>query len=299
MSDHRVDDLVPRGAWLEHRRGHIAQGAEQAVGVLEVGDEPLRGERAADELRPRPQHLVGRWGAPHGGQGVAAHEEEVAVRLVRLAEGVGGDGVEVGLRGGVANGLAERRLPRDHRVGAVHPRRRGDAKVRGHELEMGALVPELIDRRAVEIARHQEVGEGDGEQTAQLLGVGAGVAHRRRQQRGQPGKAVERRALGVLQRALDEGGSRGRAALELAQAAVVRRLLPVPVVEVDQAQQPVAGLQREAERGLDLVAADERGVDLRGGVTGDQALARDGQPDGRPVLVHGQLVRHLALLLVR
>ena len=108
------------------------------------------------------------------------------MRLSGLAEGVGGDGVEVRLRGGLADCLCDRALPPDRGVGAVDARRSCDAQVRGDELEVRALVGELIDRRAVEVARHQQVGERDREQPAQLLGVGPGVAHRRRQQGRQP-----------------------------------------------------------------------------------------------------------------
>src|SRR6266581_831839 len=81
-------------------------------------------------------------------------------------------------------------------------------------------------------------------------------------------------------------------------AAVVGRLLLVPVVEVDEAEQAVADEQGKADRRLDLVAADEGGVDLRRGVAGDQALACDREPHGRAVLVHAQLLGDLALLLV-
>ena len=105
------------------------------------------------------------------------------------------------------------------------------------------MVAELIDRRAVQVARHEEVGERDRQQAPQLLGVGPGVADRRRQERRQPGEPVERRTLGALEGGLDQA-RRGRGlALELAQAVVVRGALLVPIVQIDEAQKPVAGEQ--------------------------------------------------------
>ena len=68
VADHRVDDLVPRGAWLEHRARHVPERAEQPVAVLEVGDEALRRQRASDQLRAGLQHLVGGVRAADGGQ---------------------------------------------------------------------------------------------------------------------------------------------------------------------------------------------------------------------------------------
>ena len=220
------------------------------------------------------------------------------MRLVLLSERMAGDRVQVGLGGRLPDRLLERLLPWGGRVAAVDAGGRGDAQVGGDELEVRALVAELVDRRAVQVARHQQVCKRDGEQPAQLLGVGPRVADGRGQQRREPGQPVERGSLGAFQRVLDQPGRRGRAALQLAEAAVVRRLLLVPVVQVDQAEQPVAREQGQAERRLDLVAPDEGRVDLRGRIASDQALARHRQPDRGSVLVHPQLVRDLALLLV-
>ena len=220
------------------------------------------------------------------------------MRLVRLAERVAGDRMQVRLGGRLVERLVQGRFPGGRSVDSVDPRRRRDPQVRRDQLEVGPLVPELVDGRAVEVARHQQVGKGDRQEPTQLLGVGPRVADGRRQQRGQAREAVQRRSLGALERALDERRRRRGAPLELSQATVVRGALPIAVVQVDQAEQPVADQQWQAKRRLDLVAADEGGVDLRRRIARDQALACDGKPDGRSVLVDAELVRHLALPLV-
>ena len=85
MTGHGIDDLVPAGTGLQHRGGHVAERAEQAVAVLQLGDQALRSEGSADQLGARPQHLVGRGCAPDRGQMVAAEQDQVAMRVVGLA----------------------------------------------------------------------------------------------------------------------------------------------------------------------------------------------------------------------
>jgi len=58
---------------------------------------------------------------------------------------------------------------------------------------------------------------------------------------------------------------------------------------------PVGGAQRQPERRLDLVAPDERAVDLRRRVKRHEPLTGDGEPHRRAVLVHAKLIGHLAL----
>ena len=298
MADHDVDDLVPRCAWLEDRDRDVAERAQQPVAVLEVGDQALCGERAADQLRAGSQHLVGRRRAPHRGEAVAAQHDEVAVWLLRLAQRIRRDGVQVGFGGGRGDRRLDRRNPRDSTVAAVHAHRGGDAQVRGDQLEVRAMMPELVDGRAVQVARHEQVGQRDGQQATQLLGVRPRVADRRGEQRGQARQPIEGGALGCFEGVLDEGRSGRSPAFQLPQPVVVGRLLSRAVVEVDEPEQPVARQQREADGGLDLIAADEGGVDLGRRVASHQALSGDREPDRRPVLVHAELVLDLALALV-
>ena len=90
--------------------------------------------------------------------------------------------MQVGLRGGGADRAVDRGFPRDRGLVPVDADRSGDPQVRGDELEVRALVAELIDRGAVEVARHQQVGERDRQQAPQLLGVCPCVADGCREQ---------------------------------------------------------------------------------------------------------------------
>src|SRR6266516_7722758 len=97
--------------------------------------------------------------APDGGEAVAAHHDQVAMRLVGLTERVRGHWVQVGFGRGLADGLAEGGLPRGRWVAPLDAHRSGNAEVRGDKLEVRALVTELVDGRAVQVARHQQVSE--------------------------------------------------------------------------------------------------------------------------------------------
>ena len=205
--------------------------------------------------------------------------------------------MQVRLGGGLAHGFLKSVLPRGGGVAAFHARGRRNAEVGGDELQVRALLAELIDRRPVQVARHEQVGERDRQQPAQLFGVGARVAHGRGEQRGQPGQAVQRRPLRALERGLDQARRGPGSALELLEPVVVRGALFRPVVQVDQAEKPVPVQQRQADGRLHLVAADESRVDLRRRVAGDQALPGHGQPHRRTVLVDAELVRDFALAL--
>src|ERR1700693_6145631 len=90
-----------------------------------------------------------------------------------------------------------------------------------------------------------------------------------------------------------------RALLELGKPGAIWGLVTPAVVEVDEAEEPVAIQERQADRRLDLVAPYERAVDLGRGVPGDELLPRHGKPDSRAVMVDSELVRDLALAHVR
>jgi len=136
MTGHGIDDLVPAGTGLQHRRGHVAERAEQAVAVLQLSDQALRGERASDQLGARLQHLVGRRRAPDGGEAVAAEQHQVAVRVVGLAQRVRRDRVKVGLGGRVAQGFLEHCVPRYGWIAALDLRGCRHPQMRGDELEV-------------------------------------------------------------------------------------------------------------------------------------------------------------------
>jgi len=97
VANHGIDHLVARGAGLQHRAGHVAKRAQQTVAVLEVRDESLTRERAADQLRSSFEHQVRRWCAPHRREPVAAEHDQVAVGLLCIAERVGRDRVKLGV----------------------------------------------------------------------------------------------------------------------------------------------------------------------------------------------------------
>ncbi len=98
--------------------------------------------------------------------------------LFVVAERIRGDDVQLCGGGPRGDGLAQGGFPRRRLVVAVDARRRRDGGVGGDQLEAAALRSELIHGRGVEIAREKQVGEGDGEQAAQLRGVGLGIADR-------------------------------------------------------------------------------------------------------------------------
>jgi len=181
-------------------------------------------------------------------------------------------------------------------VRAVDADRSSDAEVSGHQLEACVLRAELVDRSPVQIARHEQVRQCDGEKPAQLLGVGSRITDGSGQQRGQARQTLERCPFGAGENRLDRNGRGRRAPLELSEPGVVRRLISGAVVEIDQPEQPVAGNQRQADGGLDLVAPDECAVDLRRRVKRHEPLTGDGEPHRRAVLVHAKLIGHLALV---
>ncbi len=262
--------------------------------MLEPFDQPLRRERAAHELGPRGQQHIGRRSAPHRGEAVAAHHDEIAVWLARIPERVGRDRMKVGRRGHARDRGGQRLSPgfvmlADHAVGG------GDRGVRGDQLEARAVLAELVDRGGVQLTREEQVGERDRQNSAQLLHVRARLASRLGEHRGEAAQTVEGRTLRGGQRCLDRLRRLAGQRLELRDALVVGLIGARAVVQIDEAEHRVATQQWQPERGLHLVAADERAVDLRGRIARHEALAGDRQPDGRAIVVDAEVGGHLAL----
>ncbi len=111
MANYRVDDVVAARAGLQHGAGHVPERAQQAVAVLQLGDQSLAGERPADQLGAGLEHHVRRRCTAHRGELVAAQQYEVSMRLVEAAQGIGGDRVQVSFRGRRAQRLADRGFP--------------------------------------------------------------------------------------------------------------------------------------------------------------------------------------------
>ena len=265
--------------------------------MLETVDEALVGQRSADQLRAPAQQHVGRRRTAHRRDPVAAEDHEITVRLARAAQRGHCHRVQVGWGRHERDRGAERRLPRVV-IAALHAHRRGHRRVRRDELEARAVRRELVDGRGVELAREQQVGKRDGQDSAQLLHVGLLVAGRLGQKRGQPAKTIQRGAARRRERRLDRLARGGGHAQQLRDARVVGRLVALAVVEVDEAQQPVVGFDRQADRRLHLVPADERAVDLRRSVAGHERPAGDREPDCRSVVVDAEVVRDLAVARV-
>ncbi len=271
-ADHRLDHLLASRSRPQHRGVHVAERAEQAVAVLEPFDQPLRRERAADQLGPRGQQHVSGRSSTHRSEAVAAHHHEVAVRLAGIAERIGGDRVKVGRRGHARDRGGQRLRP-GFVVLADHAVRGGDRGVRGDQLEACAVLAELVDRGGVQLTREEQVGERDRQHAAQLLHIRARLARRLGEHRGEAAQAVEGRALCGGERCLDRLRRLAGQRLELRDALVVGLIGARAVVQIDEAEHGVATQQRQPERGLHLVAADERAVDLRGRIARHEALA--------------------------
>ncbi len=178
---------------------------------------------------------------------------------------------------------------------ALDADRRGHGSVGRDEVKARPVWRELVDRGRVQLARQEQVNQRDREHPPQLLEVGARVARGLAQERGEPADAVERRPLGGGQRGFDCPRRGFRDPLKLLDAGIVGLAGACAVVEVDEAEEPVARHQRQADGRLHLVAADEGAVDLGGGVPRDQSLPRHRQPDGGSVVVHAQHLGGLAL----
>ena len=127
----------------------------------------------------------------------------------------GGDGVEVGRRHGRRDNLEQARLPAIVGTSGGDPNRRRRRRLGGDQVEPGAVPGELVDDGAVEVARHQQIGERDREQPAQLLRIAS--LGRRGEQARDPGDALQRRTLGCRQGARDGAGGGRHSLLELGE----------------------------------------------------------------------------------
>ncbi len=213
-----------------------------------------------------------------------------------------GDRVEVGRRHRAAHRLQQLRLPVARVSLDADPGGRRRGRLGGDQFEPGPVAGQLVDDGAVQGARQQELGKGNREEPPHLLRVAAlrwGTEQAR-----QAGDPLQRRQLGRLEGRGDGGGRHHRPPFELGEVLLGWRPRPgglppgallLAVVEVDDAEQPLAREQGEPDRRHDLVAADEGAVDLGPGVGRDQRPAGDRQPDGRAVLLNAELVGNLAL----
>src|SRR6266850_7700274 len=113
--------------------------------------------------------------------------------------------------------------------------------MRGDELEAGALRTELVDRCGVKLARQEQLRQGDREEAPKLFDVGPFVPDRRREEGCETADSVERCAFRGGEDRRDRRGSFGGALLELAKLRAVRGLVASPVVEVNDAEEPVTG----------------------------------------------------------
>ena len=294
----RVEHVLLARTWTQHGRRHVGKGAEQPVAVLEAGDEQPACQGGANQVRARLQEEVCRRRPAHGRQRIPAEHDKKSVRLIGAAKRVGRHDMELGGGGPGCHCFAQQRFPGRRHIVPVDAWRRRHGRMRCDELQAHALCGELVDRRGVEIAGEEQVRERDRQEPSKLLGVGLRVSDRSGQERCQAPEALECRALCIGEDSLDDRRRSVAPALKLREHRLVGHALTGAVVQVHEPEQAVAGQQRQPDRRLHLVAADERAVDLGGRVPCDKLLPGDGQPDRRPVVMDPDLVGDLALLLV-
>ena len=298
MACDRVEHVLLARPWTQHRGRHVPERSEQPVAVLEAGDEQPARKGRADQVGARLQEEVCRRRPAHGRQRIPAEHDKKSVRLIGAAKRVGRHDMELGGGGSGSDRFGQLRFPGGRHIVSVNAWRRRHGRMRCDELQAHALCGELVDRRGVEIAGEEQVRERDRQEPSKLLGVGLRVSDRSGQERCQAPEALECRALCIGEDSLDDRRRGFGAALQLCKHRLVRHALAGAVVQVHEPKQPVAGQQRQPDRRLHLVAADERAVDLGGRVPCDKLLPGDGQPDRRPVVMDPDLVGDLALLLV-
>ena len=207
----RVEHVLLARPWTQHRGRHVPERSEQPVAVLEAGDEQPARKGRADQVRARLQEEVCRRRPAHGRQRIPAEHDEKSVRLVGAAERVGRDHVEFSCRGPRRDRFAQQRFPRRRRIVAIDARRRRHRRMRRDQLQAHALGRELVDRRGVEIAGEEQVGERDRQESPQLFGVGLGVTDGAGQERCQPPEPFEgRQQRRVVGRGQLHGRSRSR-----------------------------------------------------------------------------------------